>query len=102
MILSLAASENIPIIEAKRKILQNSITPKDTIFDFNNFPLLNPSKSVHNSNNNYNSHTYDSNTSQHNRFSVLNALNQSEATTEGSLDTNLSLNGSYKKNRQTF
>jgi len=37
MILSLAASENIPIIEAKRKILQNSITPEDTIFYFNTF-----------------------------------------------------------------
>jgi len=60
MILSLAATENIPIIEAKRKILQNTAIPKDTIFDFNNFPLLKPSKSIHNNNNNiYNSRSYD-------------------------------------------
>jgi len=51
MILSLAASENILLIEAKRKVLQSTTVPKDIVYDYNNFPLLNTSKSAHSSNN---------------------------------------------------
>jgi len=43
MILSLAAAENIPFVEAKQKILQGTTAPKDIVYVYNNFPLLNTS-----------------------------------------------------------
>jgi len=75
-ILALAASENIPIVEAKRKILQHHPVPKDIIYDYNNFPLLNSNRTSPHDNceptSNFNSASYP----QNNRFSYLNALNQ--------------------------
>jgi len=56
MILSLAASENIPLVEAKHKILQNTTVPKDMMYDYTNFPLFNLSRDAHDSSNSYNSH----------------------------------------------
>jgi len=69
MILSLAASENIPLIEAKRKIIQSTTAPKDMTYDFNNFPLLNSSKSNNSNINSYHSHNLIFNTLSYNRFS---------------------------------
>jgi len=102
MVLSLAATENIPIIEAKRKILQNTTVPKDITFDYNNFPILHSSNSAHSSNSSYNLHSYDSNISHNNRFSVLSLSNQTGGVTEGSQAINLPFNGSYRNNKQTY
>jgi len=34
MIITLADSENIPLIEVKRKILQGTTVPKDIVYDY--------------------------------------------------------------------
>jgi len=97
MILSLAASENIPLIEAKRKIIQGTTVPKDMTFDFNNFPLLNSSKT-----NNNRSDNQTSNILSYNRFSVLNSSNNIENMPENVIISNSSFNGSYRVNRLSF
>jgi len=107
MILSLAASENIPLIEAKRKILQNTTTPKDIVYDYNNFPLLNSNKTFKDSNHNNSNLQYLQNHSpnipQYNRFSVLNTLGYSDDTPEYSPSSSvLPLYGSPRSNKPTF
>jgi len=46
MVISLAATENIPLVEARRKITQNNYPTLDPRYDFVNFPSLN-FKSLH-------------------------------------------------------
>jgi len=102
MILSLAASENIPLIEAKRKILQGTTVPKDIVYDYNNFPFLNTSKSNNSNNNSYHSQNQTSNIPQYNRFSVLNTFNNSEDMPESSSAFNPSSNSFYRNNKPYF
>jgi len=106
MILSLAASENIPLIEAKRKILQSTTYPRDIRYDYNNFPLLNSSKSSHNSNNNSPPHnllSHTPNVPQHNRFSVLDTINCSSNSSENSAPSFSSLfHNPFKNKKQSF
>jgi len=44
MVLFLAATENIPPIDARRKIQQGTLTPAKLKYDFRNFPFLNTKK----------------------------------------------------------
>jgi len=104
MILSLAASENISLIEAKRKVLQSTTNPKDIIYDYNNFPLLNSTKSSYNSNN-YNSspqspRTYPPNVPHYNRFSILDILSNSPKSLENSPPSFNSLFQNPSKNKK--
>jgi len=102
MILSLAASENIPLVETKRKILQSITIPKNMVYDYNNFPLLNSSRIAHDSSSNYNSHNQFSNISQYNRFSVLNASNHPVDMLESSFSSNPVSLSSYKNDKPSF
>jgi len=111
MILSLAASENIPLIEAKRKILQSTITPKDITYDFINFPLLSSKKFYHNNNINNNSNPILQNSQQHhtpivpqyNCFAILDTLDHSTDMFENSPPSPISLShNSFKNNKPTF
>jgi len=107
MILSLAASENIPLIEAKRKVLQSTTSPRDIMYDYNNFPLLNSTKSSYNSNN-YNtspqsSRIYSPNVPHYNRFFILDTLSSSPKSLENSPPPFNSLFHNPSKNKkQTF
>jgi len=104
MILSLAASENIPLIEAKRKILQSTTNPRDIMYDYNNFPLLNSTRSSHNSNNNnstpQSSQIHTPNDPQYNRFSILDTLSCSPNTSENSPPSFNSLFHNPSKNKK--
>jgi len=101
-ILSLAATENIPIIEAERKISQSSTAPRDIVYDYNNFPLLKSGKSAHSDNNNHISDIHIIGSSQYNRFSVLNASGYSNGMPENFPSHNLSSSGPHKNNKQSF
>jgi len=102
MILSLAASENIPLIEAKRKVLQGTTVPKNIVYDYNNFPLLNTNKSNSSNNNSYHSHNQTFNIPQYNRFSVLNTFNNSDDTPGSSSTYSPSSNGFYGNSNPLF
>jgi len=107
MILSLAASENIPLIEAKRKILQSTTYPRDIRYDYNNFPLLNSTKSPHNNNNNnstpHNLQIHTPNVPQYNRFSILDTISSSPNSSENSPPSFSSLlHNPFKNKKQTF
>jgi len=102
MILSLAALENIPLIEAKQKIIQGTTVPKDIVYDYNNFPLLSTSKSNNGSSNSYQSHNQTSNIPQYNRFSILNTFNNSEDMPESSFAYSPSSNAFYRNNKPSF
>jgi len=102
-ILSLAATENIPIIEARRRISQSTAPPKDILYDYSKFPLLRSNRAVHadNSiNNNQTSDTQAIGSSRYNRFSVLSASKHMEDTPVNisSSSYNLSSSGSHKSN----
>jgi len=81
VILSLAATENIPIVEAKRKIHQctsTSSTPSSQYsFDFRNFPLLENSRPRNRSNIPSVDQFYNNHYNQ-NRFSPLSFPNSTE------------------------
>jgi len=103
LILSLAATENIPLIDARRKILQNTIAPKDINYDFINFPLLNSDRTSssinnhnHNHNNNYNISNHNlHNLSLNNRYSLLNSLSNSEYASKNTLSGYPPLRGTH-------
>jgi len=83
MVLSLAATENIPIIEAKRRVQQSTPTlspssPSQYSSDFINFPLLEHPK-PHNSNGNWSADDFHSDSQFHNRFSPLSSSNTPES-----------------------
>jgi len=99
-ILALAASENIPIVEAKRKILQNYSAPKEIIYDYNNFPLLKPSRTSSYDNHEPISNSHSAISPQHNRFSFLNALNQSDNLSDNLSSHILSSNTTRKQHKQ--
>jgi len=106
MVLSLAASENIPLIEAKRKILQSTTNPRDITYDYVNFPMLNSPRSSHNNNFNNSSpqcsQIFSPNVPQYNRFSILDTLNNSPNTSENSPPSFNSLfQNSFKNKKQT-
>jgi len=108
-VLSLAAAENIPIIEAKHKISQSFTALRDIVYDYNNFPLLKSGRATHNNNNNENgknnkhiSDTHTSGLSSHyNRFSVLNTSGYSDGMPEDFPSHYLSYSGLHKNNKQT-
>jgi len=79
LVLSLAATENIPIIEAKRKIHQTTPTsfssPSQYNLDFRNFPLLAKSR---NGGNSFPSDQFHNNAQNFNRFSPLTSLSSPE------------------------
>jgi len=110
MILSLAASENIPLIEAKRKILQSTVIPRDITYDYSNFPLLNSNKFTYNSNFNNNNNPnlqnsqqhYTPNVPQYNRFSMLDTLGHSTGMSENSPPSPNSLPLNSYKNKTNF
>jgi len=102
MVLSLAATENIPLVEAKRKILQGTTAPKDMVYDYNNFPLLNISNQNRSSNNNYHSHNQAFNIPQFNRFSAFNLLNNSEDPSGSSPAHSPPSNNFYINNKPLF
>jgi len=101
MILSLAASENIPLVEARRKILQDTTAPKDIVFDYN-FPLLNTSKTNNDNNSSYYSYNQSSNILHNNRFAVFNSSNNPDEPSEDVSAVNPPFNGSYRINKPTF
>jgi len=106
MVLSLAASENIPLIEAKRKILQSTSIPRDITYDYVNFPMLNSPRSSHNSNFNNSppqcSQIYSPNVPHFNRFATLDTLNDSPNSSENSPPSfNTLFQSSFKNKKQT-
>jgi len=107
--LSLAAAENIPIIEAKRKIAQTFSAPRDIIYDYDNFPLLNSGRATHNKNiyesgiNNKRSsdiRTPDL-SSQYNRFSILNTSPYSDGMPEDFSSRNTWYSGLHNNKKQS-
>jgi len=100
MVLFFVASENIPFIDARRKILQGTSVPKDIIYDFNNFPMLNSRKSSNDNNNSYYSDNQP--THLHHRFTVLNSSNTNDETTEDISASRLSPNGFHKVKKSSF
>jgi len=108
----LAASENIPLIETKRKILQSTVTPKDITYDFINFPLLSSKKPYHNNKNDtinisdpilQNSQRHTPIIPQYNRFDILDTLDHSIDMYENSPPSPTAIShNSFKNNKPTF
>jgi len=95
MILSLTTAENNPLVEAKRKNLQGTTAPKDIIYDYNNFPLLNTSNQNRSSSNSYHLHNQAFNVPLYNRFLALNTFSSSEDTSGSSPAYSPPSNGFY-------
>jgi len=95
MILSLATSENIPLIEARRKIQQSIFAPADIRYDFRNFFLLNSKRSSNDNSRNNHSDIQSVYLQFKNRFSVLSSSNTTEGTIEG-ISSNLTKIASQK------
>jgi len=76
-VISLAATENIPLVEARRKITQNNYPPSDPRYDFVNFPTLNTKVSKHSSYQNATSYSTSPSIQTSNQFSVLDSLSSS-------------------------
>jgi len=71
MVLSLAASENIPLVDARRKIHLNNASSSDPRYDFVNFPLLSNKHSARNSFKNATGNSHSVPLQVNNHFSVL-------------------------------
>jgi len=79
MVLFLAASDNILLIDARKKIQQNFSIPTEIRYDFKNFPLLNSKKS---SNSKLQSETQSAFPQTNNRYSIFNSSNIIEDSTD--------------------
>jgi len=88
MVLSLGATENIPLVEARRKIHQNNSPSSVIRYDFANFPLLNSKNLHHNSYKNIISNSTHTPIQISNQFSALDSLSSSNANDVSKRDPN--------------
>jgi len=95
MVIALSATENIPFVEARRRIQQGiSSVPADPRYDFVNYPPLNSRNSQHDSYKSITSNNLSNFTYSNNRFAILGSVNSSGVGSCAADDSNVSFKAS--------
>jgi len=101
-VIALSAIENIPFVEARRRLQRDSsFIPSDPRYDFVNYPLLNPRNTHHDSYQSIASNVVSNFTYSNNRFAALGSLNSSCMNSHTAENGNTNNNNSFRTSYNT-